>query len=58
MKRLGVVKSKTKVPGHQDCSVCHPGSKGGRSLEERRAKKMEAQANGTGRTAADTTGKP
>lgn len=46
MKRLGSVKQCTKVEGHQDCGVCHPGTKGGRSFEERRWRRLEMSAFG------------
>jgi hypothetical protein len=29
---------KTRIAGHQDCGICHPGMKGGKSRERREAK--------------------
>lgn len=35
MKPLGTKKTRTRVKDHQNCSVCHPDSKGGRAAEKR-----------------------
>lgn len=35
MKQQGRKVTKTRVPGHQDCAVCHPETKGAKAKERR-----------------------
>jgi len=39
MKKPGCKKTKTRVEGHQECSTCHPATKGGKAKEKILAKK-------------------
>ena len=45
MKKLGSKKMRTRVEGHQDCSVCHPDTKGGRVHDKRIAFEHEQLSN-------------
>jgi len=56
MKPLGKPKlTKTKVAGHQNCAVCHPDTKGGRTREKRMSKQeIESQEHICSQVIPDT----
>lgn len=61
MKRLGAKKTKTRIAGHQDCGLCHPKTKAGRSSEEaafRKKIKMTEEQDKCPGCKSDLVGEP